>query len=266
MAKPRSAHHLRAVFYPNSTAAGADGPDADGRGLGYTQAWHRTNYESSPFCVPNELVCAEIGAFLRLPIPAFAVTYAADSRYFFSSLDFNFDKDDLPPIEADRAWAKLPDLCTGITLFDILIANSDRHDENLVVDQVMDPKAMRVFDHDQALFGGGLPLKGLERLNQLTSRLGISNGGVTGGNRHCLIDHIATTEHFGKWLTRIDSLPDWFVDDVFARAGDYGLSADERTAGRNFIKTRRNSLRDIIQAHSGEFTAVTEWPSDGRLF
>jgi hypothetical protein len=68
----RSKHHYRAVFYPDQLGIAAPGPD--GRGLGYTQAWHRTNWSASPYCIVNEMIAAEIGYFLRLPIPPFAVT------------------------------------------------------------------------------------------------------------------------------------------------------------------------------------------------
>ena len=48
---------------------------------------------------------------------------------------------------------RLPDVCTGIVLFDVLIANCDRHDDNLVVDNDIAPREIYVYDHDIALFG-----------------------------------------------------------------------------------------------------------------
>lgn len=50
------------------------GLSADGRGLGYAQAWHRGKSERSPYAVPNEYICGELGRFLRLPVPPFAIT------------------------------------------------------------------------------------------------------------------------------------------------------------------------------------------------
>ena len=179
MANPRPKHHFRALFFSS--------PDACGRAHGSTQAWHKTAWSGSPYCIPNELISAQIGQFLKLPIPPFAITYSEDNDYYFSSLDFNFDRDQLPPVEPDLCWEHLPRLCSGVMLFDILIANEDRHDENLVIDNVIKPSFMRVFDHDQALFGGGGNLAGTNRLTQLHDRLGVSGGVITGGNRPLFI-------------------------------------------------------------------------------
>ena len=132
----------------------------------------------------------------------------------FGSLDFNFDRDQLPPILPEPCWQHLPFECTGVLFFDILIANADRHDENLLVDNGLKPKRMIVFDHDQSLFGGGGSLRGQERLDAIMTRLGVSGGPVTSGNRHCLLDGANTREYFGEWLKRIGSLPDWFIEDV----------------------------------------------------
>jgi len=265
MARPKPKHHHRAVFFPDKQEL--SGPNADGRGLGYVQAWHRTSWEASPFCIPNEYICGEIGRFLRLPIPPFSITYGVDDKYFFTSLNFNFDREEqLPPIEPDVTWNRLQSLCTGVLLFDILIANSDRHDANLAADSVGSPNAISVFDHDQALFGGGFPLKGIDRLNALTGRLGISNGEVTQGNRHCLLDVANSSESFGEWFKRIESIPDWFIDEVCSEAGQYGLSADEVETVQMFLKHRRNSIEQIIKDSAKQFTLITSWPWDGGLF
>ncbi len=265
MARPK--HHHRAVFFPNAAAAGAEGPDAYGQGLGSTQAWHKTNREHNPYCVTNELISAEIGSFLRLPIPPFAITYGADGTCFFSSLYFNFDREQLPPVDPEQAWAHLPELCAGVVVFDILIGNCDRHDENLVVDQVTGPRTMQVFDHDQALLGGGDPaLRGRDRLTALQNGMGISGGDLTKGNRHCLLDVIDSADHFDEWFRRIDALPDFLIEDSCRKARDYGLSAAEEKATREFLTWRRRQIRQIVSDHAAEFTGIKSWPSDGRLF
>ncbi|MGH7136016.1 MAG: hypothetical protein ACREHD_09765, partial [Pirellulales bacterium] len=68
----------------------------------------------------------------------------------FSSLDFNFNREKLPPVVPDICVQRLLRDCTGVLLFDIWIANEDRHDANLLVDKVGAPGEMMVFDHDQA--------------------------------------------------------------------------------------------------------------------
>src|SRR3990170_1752400 len=58
--------------------------------------------------------------------------------------------DDVVP---HRCCAALPQICSGILLFDLLVANSDRHVGNLKVDDPDNPLEIDVFDHDRALFG-----------------------------------------------------------------------------------------------------------------
>lgn len=264
MPRPRPKHHHRAVFYPDSLGIAA--PAEDGRGLGYTQAWHRTSWEQSPYCVVNELIAAELGTFLRLPIPPFAITYADRHRCFFSSLDFNFDRDELPPVEPDLCWTHLPSLTTGVLLFDILIANEDRHDQNLVVDKVSRPKVMRVFDHDQALLGGGGKLKGVARLQKLTHRLGVTGGTVTGGNRHCLLDVVSSTRHFPTWLQRIDDIPDWLINESCDAARGLGINNREAKDLAESLRIRRNTLPELIDKNRAEFTAIEQWSNPRNLF
>lgn len=242
------------------------GPDGEGKGFGYTFALHKTKWSGSPYCLPNELISAEIGRFLRLPIPPCGITTGEGGLVLFSSLDFNFDKLQLPQIVPDLCWAALPVLCTGIVLFDILIANSDRHDENLVVDNMANPTAIRVFDHDQALFGGNsIAVAGIERLKLLTNRLGITAGTVSRGNPHCLLSEVDTDEHFEGWIHRIDAIPDWLISDVCSEARGLGLSKEESTEAKIFLVSRRNTFREIIKLNHKSFTGIANWTSQGLL-
>jgi len=155
--KRRSRFIYRACFRPNQLEDMnqlGDSPSVDGRVLGYAQTWHRVNPDYNNRCIANEYISGRIGIFLGLPIPPFAITHDKDENVYFSSLDFNFNRAILPPIVPDRCVACLPELCTGILLFDILIANEDRHEANLVTDSVSSPKFIHVYDHDQALLSG----------------------------------------------------------------------------------------------------------------
>lgn len=195
----------------------------DGKGFGECRALHKECWEGSPQSIWNDFIASEIGYSLRLPIPACALT-EWNNRRFFSSLDFNWGGNELPPIEPDFAWEYLPDLCTGVLLFDILIANNDRHDKNLCTDKGAAPTLMRVFDHDQALLGGNGAPRGIERLNVLRNRLGIGGSRVTGGSGHCLLPVIDSQNHFPKWVKRIYSIPPWFIQDLCDYASDAGMN------------------------------------------
>jgi hypothetical protein len=260
---PRKKYHLRTLFHD-----GRDGKvDCFGRAFGYVEAWHKRPHDASPYCIANEFICGEIGRFLQLPIPAFGITVSSESEYFFTSLNFNFGRtEEIPPIQPDLTWEHLPRLCTGVLLFDILVANCDRHDKNLAVDSVMEPKSLLVFDHDQALFGGGDPnLRGNPRLDAVENRLAVSNGTVTGGNRHCLLDQMNTALHVDEWLSRIHSLPEWLLNTICDTARTYGLSSDESKRAASFLNHRKLNIDLLLKSCYSEFSNVSDWSWKGAL-
>ncbi|HEY1068704.1 MAG TPA: hypothetical protein VGE52_21455 [Pirellulales bacterium] len=218
--------------------------------------------EVAAYCIPNELICSEIGRFLGLPIPPGAVIHApsdSQAEYWFASLDFNLSGDSLPAVDLDDCVAQLPDLSTGLLLFDLLVANSDRHDRNFSVDFLAaDGPSMSVFDHGHALFGQ-FPGDGIARLTELHDRLAASGGPVTRGTRHCLMDVLPTCRHFGGWLERIDAIPDFFIENCCRAAIGRGATPAEADAAIEFLKHRRNSLRQIIEANRQEFRAIQQW-------
>lgn len=145
----------------------------------------------APYCIPNELICAELGRFLRLPVPPVGIVSQSSGAPLFASLNFNLTGNSLPPVNVVKCVQQLPQLSAGLLLFDIWITNCDRHPENFSVDFLASPPQMNVFDHSHAFFGyvsGG----GEARLDALRHRLGISwttNSVVDSGrHRHCLLD------------------------------------------------------------------------------
>lgn len=270
MARTEFKYFYRACFKPNHLDVFKEfHSEINNRGmaLGYAQVWHKANVkDESPYSVPNEFICGEIGRFLRLPIPPFAITHANDGHLtLFSSLDFNFSRAKLPPIDPESCVEKLAPLCTGVLLFDILIANEDRHDENILVDNVAKPKQMHVYDQNQALFGGTLTV-GRKRFKKLRDRLGITGSSVTGGNPHVFLDVLNTTEFFGEWFNRIHAIPEWFVKDVcnFANV-ELALTKEEADDAADFIIHRRSTIEDIVFRNRSEFTAISDWGDEGTL-
>ncbi len=171
---------------------------------GYIAARHKWDRSlESPYCIANEAICAELGRYIGLPIPPYAITRTFNNEFsdrdLVSFLDFNWGRRNPSPVEPDYCLQSLPQICAGIVVFDVLIANPDRHDENLAVDRTDTPKDMRVYDHDVALFGN-VAGKGIQRLNEMQSRLGITGSTMTGGNRHVFLDSITTNEHFEPGL------------------------------------------------------------------
>ena len=226
------------------------------------QTRSKWNSTSRPWAVSNEFICGEIGRFLRLPIPAFGITYADDAehRQLFTSLNFNFDGRDLRPVRPDRCYATQPDLCAGILAFDILIANSDRHNNNLAVDNEDAPQVIQVFDHDIALFGH-FHFGGIDRLKYLNGKLGVTAGPRTGGWRELFLDLVNDNSLFIDWIRKIRNIPESFITDVCNEAKDYGLSPDEATEATKFLLSRRTDLAGIMARHKNEFKGIARWKS-----
>jgi hypothetical protein len=220
----------------------------------------KTNSDNAPYCVPNELICGELGRFLRLPIPPCGVfrTSQAQSSYWFASMDFNLTGNSLPPVDPQRCVKELPHECTGLLLFDVLVGNCDRHRRNFAMDSSTNPPQMSVFDHSHALFGY-VHGKGADRLAALRDRLGISWSEHGREHRHCLLDVISTDDYFDEWITRLKALPDYLIDGLCNDAAETGVSADEAGKAAVFLKHRRANMRRIIDDNQAEFRGIKTW-------
>lgn len=263
MARRRQGYFYRAFFKPDQLdlLGQLDAQiGVDGRWLGYAQAWHKVNWEHSPHCVINEFVCGEIGRFLRLPIPPFAITsFDSDGHSrVFSSLDFNFERHRLPPVLPDVCAERLPDLCSGILVFDVLIANSDRHDSNLLSNSVDRPTQLIVFDHDQALLGN--QLGGIQRLSELKDRMGITGGTVSNGNRHCLLGELQTSKYLDARIDRVKWIPEWYVRDICHTAVNDGIATGALAeAVLEFLLHRIRNIDALIYRNRSHFDRIDDW-------
>jgi hypothetical protein len=268
MAKKKSAQPIspfyRAVFHVNKTAMGYQQMDDDwGRATGFVMARHRCREDHTPYCIPNEYISARLGTALGLPIPPFALTKVSDhgQRLMFSSLDFNPASVRLPPIEPDICMKRLATVCVGIIVFDIWIANEDRHEENLAVDKLMAPKKIRVFDHDQAIFGG-LKEIGVPRLDKLRDRLGITGSAITGGTPHCLLPFLHSADHLDHWIERVQSIPEWFVVESCKAMQRISLTKKEVDAAIAFLLHRQKTMHELAKRKLCEHCKITLPPRE----
>lgn len=254
---PAGSGRFRIIFLGPSLGAGV----SDGLTVSI-HAVAKKNGPKAPYCVANEVVSGEIGRFLGLPVPPSGVVYPPTGNdLFFASLDFNLTGNTLPPLNTTKCVQLLPELSAGVLLFDILIANSDRHGRNLSVDFSSRPPAMNVFDHGHSLFGS-IQGQAVARLEKLRDRLAISAGSRTAGNRHCLLDQINTDAHFGHWLERIRLIPDYVIEDLCGELPGLGSSKAEAVAACEFLKVRRLRMQQIVEGNKAEFTGIRSW----RLF
>ncbi len=117
----------------------------------YLSAVAKENVANAPYCIPNELICGELGRFLRLPVPPAGIVTQAGGSAMVASLDFNLTGNSLPPVNVNQCVRMLPTLSAGLLLFDIWIANCDRHEANFSLDTGTTPPQMSIFDHSHAL-------------------------------------------------------------------------------------------------------------------
>lgn len=222
----------------------------------------KENSAAAPYCIPNELICGELGRFLRLPVPPVGIVSQASGGPLFASLDFNLAGNSLPPVNVASCVKALPLLSTGLLLFDIWVANCDRHAANFSVDSLANPLQMNIFDHSHALFGYAAG-QGETRLNALRDRLGISwtsNHPVDSGqHRHCLLDAVNDDNYFAFWLNRIEVTPDFYIEEICKDASPYGLTAQEVTGAIDFLKARRDNMKEIISRNQPEFSSIQAW-------
>lgn len=209
------------------------------------------------YCIANEFVSAEMGRLLGLPIPPAALVQPPDSKdVWFSSLNFNLNGVSLPPADNAALAQQQSWIATGILVFDSLVINSDRHRSNLALDTVSNKVSL--FDHSHALLGYE-PTRGSERLEYFRDRLGISGGALTQGNRHCLLDHLATADYFQEWVYRVKQIPDYFIDDICENVTGRGPSGIEIEKLKEFLKYRKNRMANVLNDNCGEFRGIVQW-------
>ncbi len=222
------------------------------------QSLGRENSDVSPYLIANEWICGNIANILHLPIPPFALMRSGPTaKGMFVSWKYGSRRitpDDAIP---ERCYANMPALVAGIVLFDVLVANSDRHKGNLKVDNPYDPKQVDVFDHDRALFGAQAHT-GKQRLTDLLDRLGVTGSSVSAGNRHCFIDLLDSTEHFRDWTDRISQIPDRFIQEICLEARDLPINQDEAETAAAFLRHRKRELAAILLDHKQEFRGIPE--------
>jgi hypothetical protein len=224
-------------------------------GLGVTQSKHlhlaaigKKNDANNPYYIINEVVAAEIGRRLRIPVPPSCVVQDEEGNPFFASLNFNLTGDTLPPIIPATFRDTFPGKCAEIVVFDSYIANPDRHPGNLSADYAA-PARFNIFDHSHALLGSGPA--GVARLPGLVDDLGI------GG--HCLKDVISDDRQFGSMLERVEALEEYFIRDVIGDVSEYGLNQAEGDQLIAFLLARRGRVRGLMSANKASFPGIQQW-------
>lgn len=214
----------------------------------------------SPYLLANEYICGCLAMCLRLPIPSFAILFEKrlKARMFAS---YSFEGETRPrDVEPEILYDHFPDLCTGVAVFDMWVGNSDRHAGNIKVDNPGNPKRFWIFDHERALFGIHQK-EGRKRLKALQTRLGITQGTVSGSSDHCLVPLLDSTERILRWLDRIRGVPSWYINEICLELAPQSLTKKEAKAASAFLIDRSRSLGTLIRNARERFPHITrkEW-------
>lgn len=205
----------------------------------------KTATDAQPYALANEYICSALARVLRLPIPPSFVVIRDEERYHVS-LNFNLSGEDLPPANAALVVQNCPLLSWGIILFDIWVANTDRHPQNLAYDT--DDNRVQIFDHSHAFMNGR---NGREHLESHEDDLGIGRGGNRTG--HCLANEVTDLEGMAAWAARISAVPRYYIEEVVRDAADLGLSEDDVGFCEGFLVRRQDRIPDLVSERREAF-------------
>jgi hypothetical protein len=229
----------------------AVGIGATGATYAHVSAICKRNGPQNPYFVANELVAAEMGRILRLPVPPGFIVQDTNQVPYYSSLDFNLTGVALPPIIPANFIATFQADLAEIVVFDIFIANPDRHPGNLSADYA-NPAKFSVFDHSHALLGAGAVGTG-------TATLQRGQNSITVGANHAIISGVANEALLVRAIERVESIPDYFIQSVVTEAAQYGLTAQDATDLTLFLGDRRARIRQLISGNKNLFPAILQW-------
>ncbi|MDZ4659453.1 MAG: hypothetical protein SH868_17930 [Bythopirellula sp.] len=251
-----------AISFPYKTKrkySESDGINADDSWYVECDAIAKSPSDVSPYLVANEWIAANIAWFLRLPIPPFTLMgEKRRDKLMFGSYRYDGDKKVLVPSDGSVLYQRFPDTCTGIVLFDILIANKDRNSRNIKVDKPDKPKRFYIIDHERSLFYL-YPEDGANQLAAAEDRLGITDGTFSDDEFHCLIGELDSIDHVLRWIEKIQDLPDWFIDEICLTLPSFTINKAERTAVCAFLKRRRDKISELVFQNKERFPKIKQW-------
>src|SRR5450755_2777660 len=104
MAKPRRPK-FGVVFEEDGPVVGR----GDGR-YGDVSTFIKACSDVSPYCVANELICGELGRFLRLPVPPLGIVHSTTDKKQALFASMRFATDARPGVDPERCVEKFPSL------------------------------------------------------------------------------------------------------------------------------------------------------------
>jgi len=76
------------------------------------------------------------------------------------------------------------------------------------------------------------------------------------------LDLLSNAGLFSLWEERIDSIPNWFIDEACDYAeSELDVTPEESKTLNAFLKHRKVRISDIIKSNRDEFKGITNWPT-----
>jgi hypothetical protein len=149
-------------------------------------------------------------------------------------LDFNTAGHALPPIIPSVVIGALPELSWGVTLFDVLMMNGDRHTQNISYNTLTNE--LTIFDHSHAF---------MRPNGDIDATLAANKGQLAIGG-HCLAAELNTWNGFNVWAGRVKALPDYFLEGAVDSGCKVGIPQGKKIAVYDFFRTRRDTIDVIV--------------------
>jgi len=257
-----SQHPISFYFLDRETNPGG----ATGTRFGAAFAYIKGNSRQYPYVVANELICGRLAQYLGLPVPGFSAGVENGTTSLLLSrarsfVSFSFVQRyarSAPPAHPGSSRAqecadRFPSETVGALLFDVLVANEDRNEQNIYFRNA-DPAEFYLFDHSHALFGIE-PGKGRKRLRDLRDDPCVQGSPGVGVAPHIFLEpnRTAPEAYREDWAKRIRLLPDWAIADSCKHAYEvcqndpiFKIGPDDLRDAIEFITWRKQNFETIL--------------------
>lgn len=207
--------------------------------FGTARVYVKPNQPGNPFVVANEFISSRLASMVGLPVPVGEVAKDAAGEVVWASALIGLKGQEPAPPAADVVLRDEPDLAAGAFVFDVWIANDDRHDDNVIY---LPSIGFWIYDHDKTLGGRltGLP-------DALTPYRDVP-----------LTTHMFKGEPLddalvGAWVQRVRGAPATAIKRILQIGATLGLYSSSAQAGiMEFLEYRRRQLPRLVSRSRGQ--------------
>lgn len=164
----------------------------------------------------------------------------------WASLHFGPGGQRPPPVIPEQFVEAEPLIAAAVVVFDMWIANDDRHERNLAYAPGLIPPA--VIDHGHALLGPDE--QGLARLMRRKDTPGVAG---------CLHDELADASHLSAWADEVACVTRRRIEAVCKAVGSAcALDGDLTQALIDFLDHRKTRIMEFVREAETDFPRITQ--------